>query len=154
MKKFIIALSLLLAVIVSGMLIIWKEQSYSATDLLENANFQVENATITLHRIDTDKEDIFSEMKISKETQQELIQSFQHATFKKTTIKTIDYDYRMTILLNTSYPMFIDSKNKILVLLNTNESFKLIKDNAFFSLLEKAREDSQKLVNIQHKLNE
>jgi len=57
MKKFIIALSLLLAVIVSGMLIIWKEQSYSATDLLENANFQVENATITLHRIDTDKED-------------------------------------------------------------------------------------------------
>lgn len=154
MKKFIIALSLLLVVIVSGMLIIWKEQSYSATDLLENANFQVENATITLHRIDTDKEDIFSEMKISKETQQELIQSFQHATFKKTAIKTIDYDYRMTISLNTSYPMFIDSKNKILVLLNKNKSFELIKDNAFFSLLEKAREDSQKLVSIQHKLNE
>jgi len=60
----------------------------------------------------------------------------------------------MTISLNTSYPMFIDSKNKILVLLNTNESFELIKDNAFFSLLEKAREDSQKLVSIQHKLNE
>lgn len=82
-------------------------------------------------------------MKISKETQQELIQSFQQATFKKTAIKTIDYDYRMTISLNTSYPMFIDSKNKILVLLNTNESFELIKDHAFFSLLEKATEDSQ-----------
>ncbi len=143
MKKFKLGLSLLLAVIVSGMLITWKDQSYSAIDLLENANFHVENSTVTLHRIDTDTEDIFSEMKISKETQQELIQSFQQATFKKTAIKTIDYDYRMTISLNTSYPMFIDSKNKILVLLNTNESFELIKDHAFFSLLEKATEDSQ-----------
>lgn len=145
MKKFKIGLSLLLAVIVSGMLITWKDQSYSAIDLLENANFHVENSTVTLHHIDTDTdtEAIFSEMKISKETQQELIQSFQQATFKKTAIKTIDYDYRMTISLNTSYPMFIDSKNKILVLLNTNESFELIKDHAFFSLLEKATEDSQ-----------
>lgn len=89
------------------MLITWKDQSYSAIDLLENANFHVENSTVTLHRIDTDTEDIFSEMKISKETQQELIQSFQQATFKKTAIKTNDYDYRMTISLNTSYPMFI-----------------------------------------------
>ena len=112
------------------MLITWKDQSYSAIDLLENANFHVENSTVTLHRIDTDTEDIFSEMKISKETQQELIQSFQQATFKNSH-KTSDYDYRMTISLNTSYPMFIDSKNKILVLLNTNESFELIKDHAF-----------------------
>lgn len=43
----------------------------------------MENSTVTLHRIDTDTEDIFSEMKISKETQQELIQSFQQTTFKK-----------------------------------------------------------------------
>lgn len=87
MKKFKIGLSLLLAVIVSGMLITWKDQSYSAIDLLENANFHVENSTVTLHRIDTDTEDIFSEMKISKETQQELIQSFQQATFKKNSHK-------------------------------------------------------------------
>ncbi|QSB09769.1 hypothetical protein JTI58_22795 [Lysinibacillus fusiformis] len=143
MKKFKVILPLLLAIILGGMFVTWKNQSYSATDILENANFDVENPTVTLHRIDTDTEDIFSEMKISKETQRELIQSFQQATFKKTAIKTIDYDYRMTISLNTSYPMFIDSKNKILVLLNTNESFELIKDHAFFSLLEKATEDSQ-----------
>ncbi|WP_342532520.1 hypothetical protein MHB40_13570 [Lysinibacillus sp. FSL K6-0057] len=154
MKKFKVILPLLLAVILGGMFVTWKNQSYSATDILENANFDVENPTISLHRIDTDKEDIFSEIKISKETQKELLKSFQQATFKKTAIKTVDYDYRMTISLNTGYPMFIDSKNKTLVLLTTKESFEIVKGHDFFSMLEKAAEDSKKLVDVQHQMNE
>ena len=75
-------LPLLLAIILGGMFVTWKNQSYSATDILENANFDVENPTISLHRIDTDKEDLFSEIKISKETQKELLKSFQHVKFK------------------------------------------------------------------------
>ncbi|MCR8854594.1 hypothetical protein [Lysinibacillus fusiformis] len=81
MKKIIIILPLLIIVIAIGFLIAKKDQSYSATDVLENADFNVENPTITIHTVDTEKEDIYTQIEIPEETQKRLIQAFQKAKF-------------------------------------------------------------------------
>jgi isocitrate dehydrogenase len=138
MKKIIIILSLLIIVVAIGFLIAKKDQSYSATDVLENADFNVKNPTITIHTVDTDKEDIYTQIEIPEETQQKLIQAFQNAKFDKTTINPVDYDYRITISLNTGYTMYLVSDKKSLNLLSNHENYAIVNDNDFFSILEKA----------------
>ncbi|WP_107951567.1 hypothetical protein [Lysinibacillus parviboronicapiens] len=138
MKKIIIILSLLIIVVAIGFLIAKKDQSYSATDVLENADFNVKNPTITIHTVDTDKEDIYTKIEIPEETQKKLIQAFQNAKFDKTTINPVDYDYRITISLNTGYTMYLVSDKKSLNLLSNHENYAIVNDNDFFSILEKA----------------
>jgi len=138
MKKIIIILSLLIIVVAIGFLIAKKDQSYSATDVLENADFNVENPTITIHTVDTDKEDIYTQIEIPEETQKQLIQAFQNAKFDKTTINPIDYDYRITISLKTGYTMYLVSDKKSLNLISNHENYAIVNDNDFFSILEKA----------------
>lgn len=137
MKKIIIILSLLIIVVAIGFLIVKKDQSYSATDVLENADFNVENPTITIHTVDTDKEDIYTQIEIPEETQKKLIQAFQNAKFDKTTINPVDYDYRITISLNTGYTMYLVSDKKSLNLISNHENYAIVNDNDFFSILEK-----------------
>ena len=94
-------------------LLVFDQTTYSATDVLENANFNAANPSVSIHSIDYDKEGLFTEIKIPEVTQQELIKAFKNAKFKKITDSTsLDFDYRITIILNTGYAMFLDS-NKI-----------------------------------------
>lgn len=98
MKKIIIILSFLIIIAV-GFFIANKDQSdsttdvmknvdysttdvlenteYSAKDILTNADFNVEKQTITVHTIDTDKEDIYTRIEIPKETQKSLYKLFK-----------------------------------------------------------------------------
>jgi uncharacterized protein YxeA len=138
MKKIIIILTLLIIVISIGFWIAKKDQGYSATDLLENADFNIENPTITIHTVDTDKEDIYTQIEIPEETQKRLIQAFQNAKFDTTTINPVDYDYRITISLNTGYTMYLVSDKRSLTVTSTEENFTIVNDNDFFSILEKA----------------
>lgn len=138
MKKIIIILPLLIIVIAIGFLIAKKDQSYSATDVLENADFNVENPTITIHTVDTEKEDIYTQIEIPEETQKRLIQAFQKAKFDKTTLNPVDYDYRITISLNTGYTMYLVSDKKSLTVTITDENYAIFNDSDFFSILEKA----------------
>lgn len=156
MKKIIIILSLLVIVIAVGFLITKKDQSdstteilenvdhsttdiknaeYSATEILENADFNVEKQTITVHTIDTDKKDIYTQIEIPEETQKKLIQAFQNAKFAKKTIEPIPYDYRITISLNTGYTMYLISDKKTLFLVNNRENYAIVNDSDFFSIL-------------------
>jgi len=138
MKKIIIILPLLIIVIAIGFLIAKKDQSYSATDVLENADFNVENPTITIHTVNTEKEDIYTQIEIPEETQKRLIQAFQKAQFDKTTLNPVDYDYRITISLNTGYTMYLVSDKKSLTVTITDENYAIVNDSDFFSILEKA----------------
>lgn len=156
MKKIIIILSLLVIVIAVGFLITKKDQSdsttdilkhvdhsttdiknaeYSATEIFENADFNVEKQTITVHTIDTNKKDIYTQIEIPEETQKKLIQAFQNAKFAKTTIKPSEYDYRITISLNTGYTMYLISDKKSLHIVNNRDNYVIVNDNDFFSIL-------------------
>ncbi|WDV08800.1 MULTISPECIES: hypothetical protein [Lysinibacillus] len=155
MKKIIMILSFLIIITV-GFLIVKKDQSdsttdvmknnnsttdvlenteYSAKDILANADFNVEKQTITVHTIDTDKKDIFTRIEIPEETQKKLIQAFQNAKFAKTTIDPIEYDYRITISLNTGYTMYLISDKKSLHIVNNRENYAIVNDSDFFSIL-------------------
>lgn len=138
MKKIIIILPLLIIVIAIVFFIAKKDQSYSATDVLENADFNVENPTIAIHTVDTDKEDIYTQIEIPEETQKRLIQAFQKAKFDKTTLNPVDYDYRITISLNTGYTMYLVSDKKSLTVTSTDENYAIVNDSDFFNILEKA----------------
>jgi len=138
MKKFIIILPLLIIVIASAFFIAMKNQNYHATDVLENADFKAKNPSVTIHSINTDKEDIYKKIEIPEKTQRELITAFQNAKFKKTTINAINYDYRITIALNTGYSMYLDSDEKSLTIISTNKDYTIVNDSDFFSILEKA----------------
>lgn len=143
MKKFIIILPLLIIIIVSAFFIAKKDQNDSATDKLENVDFNAENSTVTIFSIDTDKKEIVTEIEIPEKTQQELIKAFQKAKFKKTSINATEYDYRITMTLNAGYAMFLDSDKKSLTILSTNpdipnKDYAIVNDNDFFSILGKA----------------
>ncbi|MGA3600846.1 hypothetical protein [Lysinibacillus agricola] len=119
-----------------------KDHNDSATDVLENVDFNAENPTVTIFSIDMDKKEIFTEIEIPEKTQQELIKAFQKAKFKKTTINSSNYDYRITITLNAGYSMYLDSDKKILSIISTDGSadkkYTIVNDSDFFSILEKA----------------
>ncbi|WP_431810998.1 hypothetical protein [Lysinibacillus sp. FW12] len=155
MKKIIMILSFLIIIAV-GFLIVKKDQSdsttdvmknnnsttdvlenteYSAKDILANADFNVEKQTITVHTIDTDKKDIFTRIEIPEETQKKLIQAFQNAKFAKSTIDPTEYDYRITISLNTGYTMYLISDKKSLHIVNNRENYAIVNDSDFFSIL-------------------
>ncbi|WP_374966199.1 hypothetical protein [Lysinibacillus sp. RS5] len=142
MKKFIIILPLLIIIIAVVFFIAMKDHNDSATDVLENADFNAENPTVTIFSVNTEKKDIFTEIEIPEKTQQELIKAFQNAKFKKTTINTTNYDYRITITLNAGYSMYLDSDKKILSIISTDGSadkkYAIVNDSDFFSILEKA----------------
>ncbi|WP_418302628.1 hypothetical protein [Lysinibacillus fusiformis] len=137
MKKIKIILPLLILVIVIGFLIEKKDGGYSATDVLENADFNVENPSITIHTVDTDKEEIYTQIEIPEETQKRLLQAFENAKFDKATINPVDYNYRITISLNTGYTMYLVSDKRSLTANSTEENYTIVNDNDFFSMLEK-----------------
>ncbi len=138
MKKIKIILPLLIIVIAMGFLIAKKDGGYSATDVLENADFNVENPSITIHTVDTDKEEIYTQIEIPEETQKRLLQAFENAKFDKATINPVDYNYRITISLNTGYTMYLVSDKRSLTVNSTEENYTIVNDNDFFSMLEKA----------------
>ncbi|MFJ7700351.1 hypothetical protein [Lysinibacillus fusiformis] len=137
MKKIKIILPLLI-VIAMGFLIAKKDGGYSATDVLENADFNVENPSITIHTVDTDQEEIYTQIEIPEETQKRLLQAFENAKFDKATINPVDYNYRITISLNTGYTMYLVSDKRSLTVNSTEENYTIVNDNNFFSMLEKA----------------
>ena len=138
MRKNIIILPLLIIMIAVSFSIAKKDQSYTATDILENADFNVENPTITIHSVDTDKNDIYTQIEIPEETQKKLIQAFQNAKFDKTTINPIDYDYRITISLNTDYTMYLVLDKKSLTVTSTHVNYAIVNNSDFFSIFKKA----------------
>ncbi|WP_196426683.1 hypothetical protein [Lysinibacillus cavernae] len=142
MKKTKNKVTLLIVVITAIFFIALKEQNYSVEDILESVHFNVENPSITIHSINPDKKDIFTEIDISNEIQQKLIKAFQNAKFEKTTVNPIDYDYRINITLNTGYAMWLDSAKKTLTIISKNEHYVIVNDNDFFSILEKATKET------------
>ncbi len=115
---------------------------YYATDVLENANFNAKNQFVNIESIILRPEIKFTSLKIPEETQQELIQAFKNAKFKKVEhLSSIRYryNYRVNITLNTGYVMFMDSNTKFLQLDDTGVVYIIEDDdNRFFDILEKA----------------
>ncbi|WP_339261798.1 hypothetical protein [Lysinibacillus sp. FSL K6-3209] len=115
---------------------------YYATDVLENANFNAKNQFVSIESIILRPEIKFTSLKIPEETQQELIQAFKNAKFKKVEhLSSIRYryNYRVNITLNTGYVMFMDSNTKFVQLDDTGVAYIIEDDdNRFFDILEKA----------------
>ncbi|QDQ02421.1 hypothetical protein FOH38_19175 [Lysinibacillus fusiformis] len=137
-RKAFVTISIVIVIVAGICLFLLDKRTYSATDVLENADFNAENPTVTIHSINTDKEDIYTKIEIPEETQHELIKAFKNAKFEKTTVSLIDYNYRINIALNTGYAMFLDSDEKLLTISNTKENYAIANDSDFFSILEKA----------------
>ena len=137
-KKFILTVILpLLIIVVASFFIAIKSRTYSATDVLTNANFNAANPTVTVHRVNIGYKDIFTDIKLPKETQKELIESFKNAKFEKASVSLLDYDYRINFTLNTGYAIFLDSHNKSLTVISTKEDYRISNDSNFFTILKK-----------------
>lgn len=131
-SKYILTVILpLLIIVVTSSFITKKNQTYSATDILKNANFNAANSTVTVHSINIDDKDIFVEIKLPEETQQQLIEAFKNAKFGNVTTTWLDYDYRINITLNTGHAMFLDSQNKSLTVISTKETYTISNDSDF-----------------------
>jgi len=135
MKKgrIILIICLLLVVLTFGILVFNNKKT--ATDVLENANFNEENPSVSIESIDADTKDIFTLLEIPEEKQKELIEAFKNAKFKEVKVGSSDYDYRIQITLNTGYGLYVISDKKLLKIIDTNEYYTIENDNNFFSIL-------------------
>lgn len=135
MKKAQIAILviLLLIIVPVGIKLFLDMKTYSATDILNDATFNTENASIDIERIERKTEKEYITVEVSKETEKEIIKAFEEAGFKKTDkIADTSYDYHITFNLDKSYPMFLDSSKNYLVLTDTAKAY-FIEDNSDFS---------------------
>lgn len=119
-------------------------RTYSASDVLgDHAKLNAENPFVDIESIDHETENIFTSIEIPEETQQELIEAFKNAKFKKATDVSIDYNYRINITLNTGYAMFVDSDKKSLIILDTDEKYTMESDSDFFHILKTTVKNSK-----------
>lgn len=116
-------------------------RTYSASDVLgDYADLNAEKPFVDIESWDLETEDIFTPIKISEETQQELIKSFKNAKFKRVTDVSMDTDYRVNITLNTGYAMWVDSDKKLLKLIDAYEYYTIENDSDFFGILKNITE--------------
>ncbi|QUG41657.1 hypothetical protein KD050_20740 [Psychrobacillus sp. INOP01] len=116
--------------------IFFANRTYSASDVLgDYADLNAENPFVSMASIDFETEDIFTSIDIPEETQRELIDAFKNAKFERVTDISSDYDYRIKITFNTGYAMYVDSDKKLLVIVDTNESYTIENDSDFFKIL-------------------
>lgn len=110
-SRLIIIAFLVIVLFVIGFTVYNDNTKLSATDLLENANFDAESQTVNVHKINVDNSpDIFEEIMIPEETQQELIRTFENVQFESVGDRgRLDFNYRINMTLNTGYVMFLDS---------------------------------------------
>jgi len=76
-RKAVVAISIVIVIFTAMGLYVYErdkvtpsdevnQATYVVKDVLKNANFKAENPTVTIHSINTRKEDIFTEIKIPK----------------------------------------------------------------------------------------
>lgn len=141
LKSRLIKIAFLVIVLfVIGFTVYNDNTKLSATDLLENANFDAESQTVNVHKINVDNSpDIFEEIMIPEETQQELIRTFENAQFESVGDRgRMDFNYRINMVLNTGYVMFLDSTTKSIRVVDNNQTYVTVIDNDFFDILENA----------------
>lgn len=131
---------LVIVLFVIGFTVYNDNTKLSVTDLLENANFDAESQTVNVHKINVDNSpDIFEEIMIPEETQQELIRTFENAQFESVGDRgRMDFNYRINMVLNTGYVMFLDSTTKSIRVVDNNQTYVTVIDNDFFDILENA----------------
>ncbi|MER2172066.1 hypothetical protein SAMN04487786_0647 [Paenisporosarcina quisquiliarum] len=140
-KKIGIVIVALLLVMVWVIVFAIVNRTYSASDVLgDHADLNTENPLVDIESINRGTEDIFTSIEIPKETQQEFIEAFKNAKFKRVTDGSMDTDYRVNITLNTGYAMWVDSDKKLLKLIDTYEYYTIENDSDFFEILENATE--------------
>ncbi|KQL33679.1 hypothetical protein AN959_16265 [Psychrobacillus sp. FJAT-21963] len=138
-KKIGIVIIVLLLIMVGFFIFANANRTYSASDILgDYADLNSENPFVDIESIDHETENIFTSIEIPEETQQELIEAFKNAKFKKASDVSSDYDYRINITLNTGYAMFVDSDKKSLIILDTYENYTMENDSDFFQILKNA----------------
>lgn len=130
-KVVIIIVTIVATLIVS--ILISNNIYLSATEVLKNVDFNKKNS-VEVEFIDREYDGFFKKIDVSEETQQQLIEAFKNAEFKKTD-ETYRYDYFVKMTLNTGYPMYISSDEKAILLDHTNEVYEMTDESNFFSIL-------------------
>ena len=117
------------------------QTSHSAEDVLRDVDFNTEEPSVELKKIDFEGEDMFVPIELTDETQQVLIKAFEKSKFKKDSDYIgISHDYRMTMTLNRGYVMFLDIIKKGIIVRDvdgSSEEYVIEDDEGFFSILEK-----------------
>ncbi|WP_391117308.1 hypothetical protein [Psychrobacillus sp. L3] len=140
-------LIVVLFLIMLGIIIltIFDNRTYYPSDVLgDYADINAENPFVSIESIDVETEDIFTSIKIPEKKQQELIEAFKNAKFKKVKNGSSDYDYRINITFNTGYAMYVDSDKKLLCIIDTHgdrdEYYTIENDSDFFKILKSSTE--------------
>ena len=116
-------------------------RTQSASDALgDYADLNAEKPLVDIQSYDLEKEDLFTPIEISEETQLELIESFKNVKFKRVTDVSLDIDYRVNITFNTGYAMWVDTDKKLVNLIDGYEYYTIENDSEFFEILKNATE--------------
>ncbi|MGE7934912.1 hypothetical protein [Viridibacillus arvi] len=114
-----------------------KKTSLSVKDLFWRVDFSDKDSYITVEKIPS-----LAKVKISEETQKELLKAFENAKFKE--LKMVDsninpdYNYIIKIFVSGYYGMFVDTSNKIIYVDDKEQNYLVVDDNGFFDILENA----------------
>ncbi|MGE7925439.1 hypothetical protein ACQKND_19955 [Viridibacillus arvi] len=106
-------------------------------DLFWRVDFSDKDSYITVEKIPS-----LAKVKISEETQKELLKAFENAKFKE--LKMVDsninpdYNYIIKIFVSGYYGMFVDTSNKIIYVDDKEQNYLVVDDNGFFDILENA----------------
>lgn len=135
MNTKVVVIIVVAILIIVGLLFFNKNNNnLSATEVLNNADFNEKNSIVEVEFIDREYDGYFKKLDVSEETQQQLIEAFKSAKFKKTD-KSYRYDYYVKMTLNTGYPMYISSDEKAIFLDHTEEVYEMTDESDFFSIL-------------------
>ncbi|MFE6168924.1 hypothetical protein ACFVP8_13820 [Viridibacillus arvi] len=114
-----------------------KKTSLSVKDLFWRVDFSDKDSYITVEKIPS-----LAKVKISEETQKELLKAFENAKFKELKMEDSninpDYNYIIKMFVSGYYGMFVDTSNKIIYVDDKEQNYLVVDDNGFFDILENA----------------
>ena len=123
-----------------------EKRDYSSNEILgfKNSNFSSDNASISLLPTDETPETenqlpIASNILISEEVEEKLINSFNNATFKKYDGANFKYHYKVTFTLDSSSSIFwLNVNDGIVYVYHNTKNYVFEDDNDFLNTFKEA----------------
>ena len=127
---------------------VYTMQEALSTDVY-NANFKVEEKSLVIstQRLDGEEFSKITELNISKEDEQKLINEMEkweliEGSFESYKAFKEDSYYSLYLTISTGYRLLLDSKEKTLYISEEETSYQIKNGDKFFALLEKIKKET------------
>ena len=145
--KHILIVIIVILVGVFGLKFMIDNKTYSANEILENADFSAANREMEVIKINHNPLELIT-IELPAEQQKLLIDSFKNLSFKKNKDSQIEYHYRINFSLNSNFGFYIDIDKGIIVnLSDKNQKYVIISDENFLENFKEIIEIEKEVIN-------